>query len=216
MKITLRSRFVTAALLGLAGFLVPQTSIFAQNFHVDIVTTALTAGPFSIDFQLNGGATPNNSAVISNFTFGGGGGPFGTANHINGASGSLPGVITLSDSGFNEFYQSFVPGSILGFDVLLSQNVDAGPAQDSFSFALLDNLEFNIPTTGSASQLLAVDLPGNISSIQIFTGTGDYAGVTLTVTAIPEPSTYAAIVGAIVLAGVVIHRRRRVAKNTLA
>ncbi len=40
--------------------------------------------------------------------------------------------------------------------------------------------------------------------------TASFDNVTVTTTAIPEPSTYAAIIGALALAGVVLHRRRQV------
>lgn len=216
MKNLIRTKFRALALFGVAGLLLSPAASFGQLFHVEINTAALglpansTSAPFALDFQLNSGNTlNNNTAVISNFTFGGGGAPFGAANVFGGASGSLPGTITLTDTlAFNEFFQSFTFGSILGFDLFLSQNVDAGPTPDGFSIGLLDNLLFNISTAGFANQLLTVDLLGATPAIQTFAGTGAYAGVTLAITAVPEPSTYA-IAGAIVLMGIVFGRRCR-------
>lgn len=219
MKNTIRSKYL-AALLGLAGLLLSAASSHAQNFHVSIITSVLNtvnsaSAPFSLDFQLNSGNTlNNNTAVVSNFTFGGGGLPFGSATLLGGASGSLPGTITLSDTGaFNEFFQSFTAGSSLDFDVSLTQNADAGPTPDGFSIALLDNNLFNIPTTGLGDSLLLVNVNGGTFT---GTGTGSYVGVNVLITPIPEPATYGVVFGAIILAGVVTHRRRQRSVAALA
>ncbi|HEX2851597.1 MAG TPA: NF038129 family PEP-CTERM protein [Opitutaceae bacterium] len=219
MKSSIRSHFLAVAFTGLAGFLLSSSATFGQLFRVNIATTPLTlpansaSAPFSLDFQLNSGSTlNNNTALLSNFTFSGGGAPFGVANTFGGAGGSLPGAITLSDTlAFNEFFQSFTPGSILSFDLHLSQNVDAGPTPDGFSVSLLDGSLFNLPTTGFADQLLTINILGANPSIQTFAGTGSYAGVSLSIVAIPEPSTYGLIAASVLLVGIVV-RRRRVAK----
>lgn len=216
MKTLIRSKLLTAALLGLAGLLLPAASSQAQNFHVTINTAALTIlpnaanGPFSLDLQLNSGLTlNNNSAVVSNITFGGGA-PFGPATTINGASGTLPGPVILTDSGaFNEFFQSFAAGSTLAFDLSLSSNLDAGGTPDVFSLALLDNNLFNIPTTGLGDSLFLVTFTGGAPTVEAFMGTGDFAGVLVSFAPIPEPATYGAIIGAVALLGAVRNRRRR-------
>lgn len=217
----MRTKFLTASLLGFAGLLLSSVSSYAQNLHVVINTSSLSLAPnaalapYSLDFQLNSGNTlGNNTAVLSNFAFGGGGAPFGAANAIGGVTGSLPGSVSLADTfAFNEFYQSFQPGSILSFDLSLSQNVDAGPTPDAFSISILDNALANIPTSGISSGVGAnvlgfVDLPGNLASFQTFTGTGDYAGVTLSITPVPEPATYGLIAGVLAVVGVAVRRYR--------
>ncbi len=225
MKLFFPSNLLATALLGVASLLLTPTSSLAQNFHVTVNTTALTTlpnsanAPFSLDFQLNSGATlNNNSAVISNFTFGGGGAPFGSANYFGGASGTLPGAVTLTDTAaFNEFFQSFTAGTILGFDLSLSNIADAGPTPNVFAFSLLDSSTFNIPTTGLGDTLFLVTLNGGALSPEAFSGTGDYAGITVSFAAIPEPSTYGAMIGAAAFVGVLRNRRRNrasVAKAT--
>ena len=215
MKNTIQSRFLKAALLGVAGLLLSAATTFAQNFHVLIDTSALnlpvnsSSAPFAIDFQLNSGDTlNNNTAVINNFTFGGGGGPFGSTNLFGGASGGLPGTITLSDTfAFNEFFQSFTFGTSLAFDVSLTQNVDAGPTPDGFSIAILDSNFANIPTNGLGDSLLAMN--ANTGTV-LGAGTGTFEGVSVLVTPIPEPSTYSLLAGVVALVGV--WRRRSICR----
>ncbi|MGC4071015.1 MAG: NF038129 family PEP-CTERM protein [Nibricoccus sp.] len=215
MKNSLRSKFLAAA-FGAAALLLSTASSYAQNFHVTIDTSALTSfanganAPFSLDFQLNSGLTlNNNTAVISNFSFLGGGSPFGTETLIGGASGSLASTITLSDTNaFNEFFQSFIAGNIIGFDVSLTHNLDAGPTPDGFFIGLLDNNLFNIPTTGLGDTLLAVNIDSN-GVISYGQGTGTYQGVSVSITPIPEPATYGLVSAALALTAVVVRRRRQ-------
>lgn len=183
-----------------AGTVLCVAASHAAFFHVAIDTSVLqgsASAPFSLDFQLNSGNTlGNNTAVIGNFTFGGGGVPFGSVNAFGAAVGSLSGSITLSDSSpFNEFFQSFTAGSVLGFDLSLTQNVDAGPTPDAFTVSILDNNRLNIPTNGFADTLLHVDIdstnPLRIIQLNLSSGTGDFAGVT--VSAVPEPGTLASV-----------------------
>jgi hypothetical protein len=201
-----------SSLLLATGLLLSAGAAHAALYHVSVNTSALTTpansgnGPFSIDFQLNSGGTlGNNTAVISSFIFNGGGAPFGPANLLGGASGSLSGSITLTDSNpFNEFYQEFTPGASFEFDLNLTENVDAGGIPDSFSFAILDGSGFNIPTTGFGDSLFQVDLNPSSQAPNISGATGSYLGVV----AVPEPSS--AFLGLAAL-GLGLIRRRRVA-----
>jgi hypothetical protein len=218
MKNYLRFKFLASALLGVVGFLGATALSHAQGFRVSIATSALNLpannanAPFSLDFQLNSGSTLNNNSVsISNFNFSGGSG-FGPATFIGGASGSLLGSVTLSDTGaFNEFFQTFTVGSSLSFDFTLTRKADAGPTPDAFSIAILDGNLFNVPTTGLGDSLLLVNINGSTST---GVGTGSYQGVTLSITPVPEPATYGVVSVAVLLAGVATTRawRRRVTK----
>ena len=215
MKNLVHAKLFKAALVGVAGLLLPAASADAENFHVDITTTALNSptnsgsAPFSLDFQLNSGDSLNNNrAVINNFTFSGGA-PAGSATLISGASGDLSGSVNLADTGaFNEFYQNFTAGGSIGFDVWVSQNTDSGATPDGFHFGIIDGSLFNIPTSGFGDQLLSVDIPGSVSTVQTFVGTGNYAGVTVTVTPIPEPATYGLLTCFAAFAVVGVQRRR--------
>jgi hypothetical protein len=195
-----------------AFFQAPVSSALTV-YHVDVNTAALmgdAAGPFSLDFQLNDGSGTgdgNNTATISNFTFGGGGAT-GSASLLGGATGDLTSGVTLTDNTpFNEFYQGFTAGGTLGFDVSLTLNPDAGLTPDAFVFAILDNNLMNIPTTGSGDSLLLINIGGAAPAIQ--TGASiSPAGVSVTV--VPEPSALAYAALGLALACV---RARRGVKN---
>ena len=199
-----------------AGLVLSATVSQAALYRVTIDTSSLSSGvnapnaPFLLDFQLNdGNLLNNNTATIGNFTFTGGGAPFGAANLFGGASGSLANTVTLTDSSaFNEFYQSFATGTQIAFDLNLTSNVAAGLTPDSFSFSILEGDLDNITTTGIGNTLLQFDIDStnpNAGDFVVSSGTGDYSGVNVTV--IPEPSS--ALCGLVAL-GLGMLRRRRV------
>lgn len=163
------------------------------------------SGPFYLDFQLNGGGALGNTATLSNFNFGGGSLLGGTEMSIGQASGTLASTITLtadSANAFNEFYQSFTPGSTLTFDVTYSTNVNV-PVADLFIFSILNSSLENIPTDGFANSLVTLSIDSVLPAAQTFSGTGDFAGLTA---AVPEPSRALLLVAGL---GVGIFRRRR-------
>jgi hypothetical protein len=107
-----------------------------------------TAGPFSLEFQLNDGSGTNdgnNTASLSNFLFNGGA-AVGSPTLNGGASGNLTSGVTLTDNSFfNQFIQGFTAGSTLSFRLSLSTNVGSGGTPDQFSFAILDKTGTEIP-----------------------------------------------------------------------
>lgn len=143
-------------LLGTCLALSPAFAEAGLIFNVSLNTSQLAAlypsvSSYALDFQLNDGdgtGTGNNTALLSNFQFGGGaavGTPtaFCSSNPSGGScagvSGDLTTGITLSDTeAFNEFLQEFTPGSVLSFDVNLTTNLNVGLTPDWFSFSLTD------------------------------------------------------------------------------
>jgi hypothetical protein len=211
-----RAALLCAASLVLSAAVAGATPI---TFHVTVNTASLVgngAAPFAIDFQLNGGTPFGNSATITNFTFGGGAATTTPPVTTFGlASGSLTSAVTLQSNSlnaFNEFYQGFSPGSFFAFDLQLTRNVNS-PQPDVFSFAILDGLLGNIPTTGGvtfgdALFVVNLDTPAaGAAGGQTFNGTGAFSGVTVTAVVTPEPVSLLLVGGA--LAGAGARRWRR-------
>ena len=190
-------RFLAAAIAVLALVAVPSVTTAAPfSFSVVVNTSALIGhplGPFSLDFQLIGGIPSGNTVEVSHFNFGGGqatGAPVTTT----GVSGDLTSSVTLTTSSpgsfFNEFFQTFTPGSLLTFDVAFSSINVNSPTPDAFSFSILGGDLFEIATTGLGNKLLILELDGTtlgLADVQTFSSLPPFAGVT--VAAVPEPAT---------------------------
>ena len=182
---------------------------------VRLNTTSLAssaAGPFQLDVQLNDGGDPNNNtALFSNFTFGGGG-PLGVPTLTGGASGSLNSSFMLADTNFlNEFRQSFNAGSALRFTLLLTTNVDPSGTPDQFSLAILDSNGVELPTgsagTYGTSVILLADLVGGMTQLSGFGSDSDAAiafAAPSVASSVPEPATIG-----MMAAGLAIYLLRR-------
>jgi len=93
-------------------------------------------------------------------------------------------------------------------DALSFTNLGNEGADKSF-YRLNTNTGYNLTTGTSITNFSSVWATATLTDVANATlGTNAYLGSS-TVTAIPEPSTYAAIFGALALAGVVVHRRRQ-------
>jgi hypothetical protein len=159
-------------------------------------------GPFSLDFQLaTGSGNVTNTVTLSNFVFTGGT-AVGTPDFTSGGeSGSLASSVVLTNSSsFNELAQAFSSGvTQISFQVDETRNTDVvgngTVTPDQLNVAILDNNRNNIPTTDpSGANELA-------TSVLVTTETAATVKQ-FSVAAVPEPSTYATLLGGLIALGV--------------
>ena len=214
-------RFTALALAAAALLASTQAQAGTITYHFDVNTSTLGVGasasssPFYLDFQLNYGSGTGNSATIGNLTFTGGS-LTGAPNLFGNASGDLGTAALLSaDSvnAFNEIFQQFSPGTSLGFDVSLTSNsTDLTP--DAFAFAILDKSTFQIPTTDPLGiSLVQADIGTSGITIGSYAGVGDYDGVTVSVTPVPEASTSTLGLMAVSMVALGVFRARKSVKQ---
>jgi hypothetical protein len=183
-------------------------------------------GPFALDFQFldgSGSGDDNNTVKLTNFTFGGGSAS-GGGTATGGAAGSLALGVTLQDTSFfNEYYESFTPGTLLSFTIDTTSVPDTGGTPDLFTVAILDSGLNELPTNGPASEFLDVSLAGGTNA-QVSTY-GSAPGSEFSLAApivqsqspspVPEPSSFGELITVLLAGGVwhiVVKPRRLAAK----
>jgi hypothetical protein len=189
----------------------------AVTYHVSIDTSVIagsSAGPFYLDLSLiDGGTTGNNTVTATNFSYTAGSSA-GTAAATGGSTGDLGTIANFDNSNFfQDLYQMFSSGTTrIDFDVTSTTNVDPGLTPDLFSLSILDNSVSNISTTSGADNVLFTQpidssLASSLSGTTTFTGTGDYSGVTVAVTPVPEAGA-PLLIAASSLAACALRRRK--------
>ena len=201
-----------------------QTAIADAIYNVTLDTTSLVghpAGPFYVFAEFtdgNGIGDANNSATLSNFTFGGGS-ALGSPLLFGGASGSLETGVRITDSSALGFFaEQFAPGLQLNFSLDLTLNDDSGGTPDRFTFFLLDSSEVPLPTLAPVGDYFfgadiystgaIFDAYGSDTSRSLSVGGPASIPVpTITsVSSVPEPSTIYLLGGALAMMGVLRHR----------
>jgi hypothetical protein len=133
----------------------------AHAFPVAINTSAHSGKAATLAFDLiDGDGIANTTVTISSFSTDG---TLGSASSVGGVSGSLPGVVTLSDSAFfNELLQAITLGSTVSWDLSIATSAANANPPDAFSFFLLeaDGVTPLFKTTDptGADALLVIDI----------------------------------------------------------
>lgn len=167
-----------------------------QTYHVSIDTSALAGQEGYLDFLFLGlsNATPAQ-ALLSNFA-----GDFSAHSFALGqAAGAIDSLLAIGNGGaWNEFGQWARLGGTLSFDVRLDSTAADG-AGTTLSVALLDA---NLGYLGTAGDVATFALqPGGETVV-------DADSAYATVSAVPEPATYAMLAAGLLLTAGARTRRR--------
>lgn len=182
------------------------------EFTVDTSSLANTSANLDFLLQYANTSSPLVNAAITGFNTDGSY-DSGAILLNDGASGSLPGSLTLSNTGiFNDAFQSIVLGDYLNFFVTLS-----GPGVDTPD-ANGTKFLFSIYGEDGFTPLLSTSVDGSIAGVEIDSSVGiaPYTNLTdggtsvASVAAAPEPSSIF-LIGAAGIAALVAARRRRAA-----
>jgi len=216
----MHSRFKNNLLLlasAIALLSAPALRSQTLSFNVDLVTSGLAAqdganAPFDLDFQMSYGnsSLATTTATLSNFQFTGGG-AVGSAVTSGSATGNIASTVTLTASAAhpaNELYQQFSSGvTNIQFTATITEPGPDVGIPTEFTASILDNsLTFPaqlFTTAPDTASLVTLNLNsantlanvGAYTSLSSADGNTPVTGVTAMVSAIPEPSTTAAVLG---------------------
>jgi hypothetical protein len=209
---SLSMRFALATLL-FSGFSLPA---LADNvsYQVTIDTSSQDGNYGYIDLELNADSVSGAGPVVATVSdFSGATLDPSDSNNdeLGTASGSLPGPLTLDNSGFNDYFEGMTFGSDITFDVTLSGagvslTDDAAYTSSStlaavfYDAGIANNLFVSDPDTGAAAEL-SVQPDGSVQS---------RGPVTLAVAATPEPGCLPLILSGCTIILLAKRSRRRV------
>ncbi len=162
---------------------------FASTFQISVDASSLTHGTTGfIDLAFNGGYPA--TAVISNFSNIGGSLNATTLTTFGTISGTLPGVITMSDDAA-DYNEGITYGTPISFLITLS-GTPSGTTGNVFTLSLLDSLDSSGLLTGNTNDgwlvQFEMDTQGNITPDAFANPTGGPSFAT--VTPVPEPATW--------------------------
>lgn len=196
--------------LALAASALCATSAWADtSFHASVNTAAWAGASGWLDFQFNPGQSPAPAAQvrISNFS-----GNFGSQLFLEGqASGNLAdGFILGNGSAFNDLFHAIQLGGNFSFDLTFSGDVFSTPGQvgTTFSLGLLagDQQSYLGNPAGALFQidLMPADAGAPASTTLSLLGGQSIA----TVSAVPEPQSYALLLAGLGVIGLLARRQR--------
>lgn len=187
------------------------------NFRVDLNFDGLSGNaPFGLQFDLSDSLNSfeTSSVTFSNFVVNGGAftgtsQSWNTDSLVTGEIGSSFTMMANGSVGLSDFWRDFDAGvTSISFDVAATSS-RAGIDADGLAIFVYDADAFLASNAPDGASLLNL----NLSNEAVFADIGTYAGqgITASVSAIPEPSTYG-LMGACAFAGAALIRRRRANK----
>ena len=177
--------------------------VHASPIQITVDTSLLAGTSADLAFDLTDGGPPANTVTISGFASNG---TLVTASSSGDVTGVFPGTVTIGDTGFfNEYLQSITLGSSLTFSFDTTGNAAAaGSSPDGFALFFLD------PTTGlplfttsdpTGANALFLYSIGEAIPLELYSS--DTVTVQATSNVVPEPGTYALVIAALLVFGVV-------------
>lgn len=173
--------------------LITAAACFSAPVVISFDTTPLAPGTYYLDLQLVGAddslGNANNTVTIEGLQITSG--SFVGAPVLDGgASGNSTDGFEIIDSdfsGFNAVLQMFTPGSMLRFLLDYTRNYTSG-FPDQFTFAILDSGLNSIVTEGNGALLTIPLQPGGTPAL--LAASLNFGGGSVTIEAVPEPSTF--------------------------
>jgi hypothetical protein len=185
-------------------------------YQISVNTSSITGTPGSVDINFNPGPSSTQAALVQISGFSSDGMlaencPCGTGD----VSGQLTGIVTIGNStGFNDYFDGFLYGTILVFDVTFSGPAITTPDGTSTSgsslvFSMFSDPAGTIPalTTDAVNGFaLRTDLnpDGTVTLINF----SPQITITAPASPVPEPSTLLSTLTMLALAVFVAHRRK--------
>ena len=208
-RITYSRQCALVALATLATLLTGLGSpAWADTLTISVDTSGLNGSAAQIALDFIGGPSPANTVTITNFLTDG---SLGVQTPTGGASGTLPGTVTLNDASsfFNEQLAGIKLGNYFSFQVdTTNLGPTAGSFPDEFSLLLYDASFNSLITTSDptgANAIVTIDLTGGTATTDtIYTSAATFGSPSPT--AVPEP---ASIVLFATFAGMILIVQRR-------
>jgi hypothetical protein len=176
---------LAAAMIGAAG-----QAAAAPIYRVNIDTASLGTGSAYLGLYFLGLAGgPAATATVSDLT----GALDGASDLFGSVSGSAPGPFMFSNAnGGGELVQAIQLGGMFSFDVSFA--MDLGSTGATFGWALFDDVQYLGANGDLGNVFLQPDAPGGAQTTLVTSGSP--LG---TVTVIPEPSTMALLMSALLI-----------------
>jgi hypothetical protein len=207
--------FLVASCLTL---LLTSSSLFGDSTYKVTVGTSLLSGTSAqLAFDFIDGGPPSNAITLSNFATNG---TLGSNSPTGGVSGTLPGIVTLTDSSFfNEYLTNMTLGTNFSFLIDATTNgPDPSSIPDAFSLFLFNPVTglplfaTNDPTGSNALLTLNIDgsSQGALSTYIAPSGEAVVTATPVSTSAVPEPGTVFLLVSGL---GFLSYKRRAIAQR---